>query len=524
MVAFTHAPASTQEPGASHLGQVASMLALAALSSAAAPAVAKQHPLMPEKTIWRGNGWSWKRDQYSGAHVAANRKFGHDLAHSGLLPRQFTCFVSNARKYCPGAARLLYESNQIHELRPKPNAKWLFYGPSYMDQFFSVVAAANADDIVGYEDLTAKYNETDWMMQLECAPPWRQKEMWAEKAQEEEEARMAEQAKREQEQAREQAKQNGETLPAKAEAEPEPEEKPYVPEPSTGCNAIVTDGDCRCPNGNAIKLRNGAMLYHVSNLRLFQDEADPRAMAVLKDFLKTSGGRKFDKIFYMPPHSHDYHNEHCAADREEREVSSQKAKTGVDMCVEDFVHAGAVRKWRNDGTPITHQDFFKCARHLPSYRLIKGHATKAGSVLQVVAPWKINPRGFKPKGGGVSRGGDVYLPFAAGQKYACVADGHGNHQGLCDTDWQVGHPCAVICEADENGSGTEHSKCMPGPAAKMAIEMVMLSSGKSISAGYDDHWIDFTDTLMNTTAGCKSCYGPASDDYCKGCELCATEE
>jgi len=52
-----------------HLGQVntrGQMLALAALGASAAPAVAKQHQLLPEE-----NGWSWKMKQYSGAATFA---------------------------------------------------------------------------------------------------------------------------------------------------------------------------------------------------------------------------------------------------------------------------------------------------------------------------------------------------------------------------------------------------------------------------------------------------------------------
>ena len=500
------------------------MLALAPLVSSAAPAVAKQHQLLPEQ-----NGWSWEFNDVSRGAQTANHDFGRALAHSGFMARAFTCYASDAKKSCPGAARLEFEYNHVEALKPQPNAKWLFYGPSYMEQFFATVAAANADDVVGYENLRAKYNETDFKMDLECSPPWKQQEMLAEKAREEEQARVAEQAKREQEQARQQAMQNGEEVPA--EEDEQEEETPFVPDYTwttyPGCNSVAATtagNDCRTTSGVAIKLKNGAMLYSVTNLRLFQHESSSESMDVLRDFMKTSE-RKFDRIFYMPPHSSTYNQAHCDAVREQREVDKAGAKQGVDLC---YLASppNFEKKWRNDATPTTLPEFMQCAENLPSYQIILNHAQAAGSVLQVVAPWEINPRGFKPRGGGVSRGGQVYSPFATGHKYACVTgDTAGSHYALCDLGWQLGHPCAVICEADGNGAASDHSNCIPGPAAKMAIEMVMLSSGTSVSAEYDPDWIDFTDTLMNTTSGCKTCYSEP-DDYTTacvqgaGCEVC----
>ena len=498
------------------------MLALAALGASAAPGVAKQHQLLPEE-----NGWSWEMNQYSGAAAdrVANQKFGRALAHSGYMLRQHTCFVSDPQTMCPGAARLEFEPNRIDELRPPPNSKWLFYGPSYMEQFFGSVAAANAEDVVGYEDLQAKYNQTTYAMDLPCQPPWKQQEMMAAKAREEEQARKAEQAKREREQARELAKQNGEELPA--EEEEEQEEVPYKPSIAAGCNGKVTGSECKTAPGTAIKLKNGAMIYSLNNVVLFQDEARADSMAVLEDFMLN---HKFDKIFYMAVHNAGYNKEHCDSSREERSLDVARFKGGVEMCILKF-HQGQERqemKWRNDATPTTHTEYLDCVRGSPSYQIIKNHALAAGSVLQVAAPWQINPRGFKPEGGALMRTGDFYMPHAAGHKFACVAGGstpsapdYGDHTGLCDTGWQVGHPCSVICQADENGAASDRSKCIPGPAARMAIEMVMLSNGHPVSAEYDPDWFDFTELLMNTTSGCASCHGKDSDMSCPGCELCS---
>ena len=74
--------------------------------------------------------------------------FAHMLATGGDVQRAYTCMVDDIEGACPGTSALSKLSQYHKYLKPKPNEKWLFYGPSYMSQILQVVLAANREDVV----------------------------------------------------------------------------------------------------------------------------------------------------------------------------------------------------------------------------------------------------------------------------------------------------------------------------------------------------------------------------------------
>ena len=62
----------------------------------------------------------------------ASDEFARILAMGGELQRSFTCMVDDIEKTCPGTMELAKVNQYQDFLKPKPNEKWLFYGPSYL--------------------------------------------------------------------------------------------------------------------------------------------------------------------------------------------------------------------------------------------------------------------------------------------------------------------------------------------------------------------------------------------------------
>ena len=380
--------------------------------------------------------------------------FAHMLATSGHVRRAFTCMVDDLEKTCPGTSTLSKLGKHHWYLKPNPNEKWLFYGPSYMSQIFQVVLAANKDDIVersligddGEVDVSSPYNE----LTQRCKGP---------------------------------AKLMNRTTSLIA---------------PVGCGAsddvcnVAVDPDCACdsPSGTPkLKLKNGAEIYGIVNAQVFQDQLQESVIKVLHEWLNQPN-LTLDHIFYMEPHGAHYWAEHCIAEREGRKADDIKVldPNKIDMC---FQHNMEVMGLEDGGKGVrqsttTAAEYVKCVKTAPAYKMMFDHVTRHGTSMMIVAPWAVMPST------GLYQNPPVYTSFEAGHKYSCVAGGStpgspgfGVGSGICPWAddqpmrmylpapvpdprmyYQSQHPCVVICEPHGPGS------CVAGPAARMAVDII----------------------------------------------------
>jgi hypothetical protein len=333
---------------------------------------------------------------------------------------------------------------------PAKNAKWLFYGPSYMNQAFQAVvaAASSITDIKSVEDAGEPYQQKV----PDCL------------------GSAAANASHEAFQLLEYHRQ-------------------------LNCNwQNAHDTACHgAPKASALSTRvtfaNGAEIWGLNNAPMFQWESRADTMEALEDLLAE---HDFDLIFYMAPHGSLYFQEHCAAVAEHRPV--QEDKTFADehddenMCLP---RAGGPEAAKSQGgptttNPVTVDQYLGCAKKKVSFQIIEKHAKERKAKLVTVLPWQVNPQGG-------TAGKDVYLSFPAAWKYPCTgasdAGAPGVAEGPCSggafkqgpelTEFRAGHPCTVVCE-----KGTD--RCVLGASALMAMEMVEGALGEPLLENYSD--------------------------------------
>ena len=400
----------------------------------------------------------------------------HQLSTGGNVHRQFTCMVDDIDKTCPGVKALSKLNQHLADLRPSVNRKWLFYGPSHMSQLFQVVLAANRENIVEegdivddavsanlttYADITAAFATANSLVANDaaCGDPLHTSE----------------------------------------------------------CN-IITDPDCKCKSELStahVKLKNGAELYAIVNSRVFQDQSNPEVMQLLQDWLNLPD-LKLDQIWYMEPHVPEYWKEHDRAIPQGDAHLQAADASGHDMCYQVINAFEEVALGGNKTgviqTPTTMTQYVNCVKEKPAFKKLRGHVDAHGTSMMIVAPWAVQPEAWTK-----DHLAEVYSMFEAGHKYPCVAGGsapgqddYGIGNGACSSPlsakdlamskyasknvhedvfynskqfYQNRHVCSVICEP-KNGPNA----CIPGPVARMALDMVTRARGTSTSAtweGYD---------------------------------------
>ena len=243
------------------------------------------------------------------------------------------------------------------------------------------------------------------------------------------------------------------------------------------CNRL--NADATCASGTTLlptvyyKLSNGGVLYGINNSPIFQDQQSEDSMQVLKAFL-SQADVTLDRIWYMEPHGDDYHVEHCAAQKEGRDVDPSKVldENKMDMCYvhdEPDLYIGEIRA--DAETSTTAAEYLQCAVNRPAYQLLYEHVkARASKSMMLVAPWAVDPDDKAPANREIE-----YRSYAVGNKYPCVAGGstpgakhYGLGRGACYPGYQSQHPCTTICDA---------TSCTPGPAAKMVVDMVSRAQG-----------------------------------------------
>ena len=425
------------------------------------------------------------------------------LSTGGSVQRQFTCMVDDIDKTCPGVKALSKLNQHLAYLKPPANEKWLFWGSSYMSQMFQVVLAANREDIVEESDITADFtpaNLTDPEGHVAAREAYL-KENFMKQCRGAAHSHFTA------------AFADANSLEAKL---------------STGCDGpcnLITDPDCKCKSimgALRVKLKNGAELYAITNSRVFQDHSEPAVTQLLQEWLNLPD-LKLNQIWYMEAHGSNYFKEHCRAVKLGREVDDTKLvdMSGYDSCfkankMHNGRHSGEVALGDNKTgviqTPTTMSQYVDCVKAKPAFQKLNAHVAAHGTSMMIVAPWAVHPEAWTKH-----QIAEVYSTFEVGHKYSCVAGGstpeqndYGIGLGACSSPmsandlamskyasknvygdvfvnskvlYQANHPCVVICEP-KNGP---HS-CIPGPAAKMALDMVTRARGTSTSAtweGYD---------------------------------------
>ena len=379
--------------------------------------------------------------------------FAWTLANDGMVTPQFTCAVDRIADTCPGLEPL--ESMCTDMDWPAANAKWLFYGPSFMYQAFQAVVARATfvSDIVGVEDALAPYRES-----VPACPG----------VGTEREGRF-------------------ETLD--------------VAEPGdVACNwAHARDDVCHgapaASNGARITFANGAEIWGMNNVPQLQVENRSAAMRALDDFME---GKAFDLIFYMAPHGEMYFREHCAADAQGRPMDPTNFWHGDDdMCIRPALDAGS-GPWFT--SPTTAEEYAECVDERKSWKIIKRHAREHGSRLVKVAPWKVNPEGRESAE-------TFYVSFPAAWKYPCGAVAsngsagvgagpctvHGLKRGAAMDEFKMAHPCTVVCEASTG-------RCVLGASALMATEMVERALGAPQREDYAG-FLSYDERVAGTCSG-----------------------
>lgn len=445
--------------------------------------------------------------------VVPGGNLGHMLATGGDLVRSYTCMVDGIEKTCPGTMALAKLNAYHRYLKPKPNEKWLFYGPSYLSQIFHVVMSANREDVVyegTLEDLIPDVKSRRLAIEADCGGSVMMNRTATALFSRDDEIGLRRKE----------------------------DDKPCNSPGNSGeCNAL-NNPDCRCRGDLQyphVKLKNGAEIYAMLNSAIFQDLTRPAVVQLLAKFLNQPGF-KIDQVFYMEPHGVEYFTEHCAAGREHRGVDDDKVRSpeGIDMCyghdsvtvvLDDYPpNEEGVSKEGVQGSATTAAEYIQCIRTKPGFKLLYNHVAKHATQIMAVVPWQVVP---SPE---FANSPFIYTAFEAGHKYSCVAGaavaGQGDYgigSGLCPADeqstspfksavnsptwddymeakwrYQSNHPCAVICEA---GQGPH--ACIPGPAARMAIDVVKLARQYAIP-GDDESYVGYSD-LSSVFAGQMAC-------------------
>jgi len=371
-----------------------------------------------------------------------------------MLEPQFTCAAQTIAETVPSLDSDPLGSMLPPKGWPAKGAKWLFYGPSYMNQAFQAVvgAASFVSDITSVEDAGEPYaqtvpdclgsaaaNATHKAFQLRVEEYHRQLKCNWEKAHD------------------------------------------------TACHGA--------PMASAWSTRvtfaNGAEMWGLNNAPMFQWESRADTMAALEDLLSK---HDFDLIFYMAPHGSLYFQEHCAAVAEHRPVDD--GKTFVDehddenMCLPRGGGSEAAKSQGGPTTtnPVTVEQYLGCAKKKVSFQILEKHAKKQKAKLVTVLPWQVNPQGD-------AAGKDVYLSFPAAWKYPCTGASHAGDPGVAEgpcaagafkqgpelAEFREGHPCTVVCE-----KGTD--RCVLGASALMAMEMVEAALGQPLLEDYRDSY------------------------------------
>ena len=394
--------------------------------------------------------------------------FAETLANGGMLEPQFTCTTDAIADACPSL-----ESDPLGSM-PRPtgwpaaHAKWLFYGPSYMNQAFqAVVASASLEtEIRSVEDVLEQYDVDD------CPNAW------------------------------------------------SPGLRHASSHRKLDCNwAHASDKQCHgapaaSSTGARVTFANGAEFWGLGNAPTMQWEERADAMNALNELMSNT---TFDLIFYMAPHGDYYYKEHCAAIEQHRPVEASKTVNpdaeDDNMCIlrgptSENPGAGS-GPWKT--SPSTVEQYLNCTRAKKSLQIMDSFAKKKGSHLVKVLPWQVNPEAAK---GATTR----YLSFPAAWKYPCTgADASGGAPGVAAgpcagseakqgpelSAFREGHPCSVVCE-----SGT--GKCVLGASALMAIEMVERALGKPLLEDYQE----FSDwePRVASTCRCTSVGGVAASN------------
>merc|ERR1719387_1625675 len=152
------------------------------------------------------------------------------------------------------------------------------------------------------------------------------------------------------------------------------------------------------------------------------------------------------------------------------------------------------------------------------------HVTSHGTSIMIVAPWAVLPSPELPQNS------NLYTSFEAGHKYSCVSGGstpeqedYGLGSGICLPEasapsqgyraqmkylpkyrYQSQHPCALICEP--HGP----NQCVPGPAARMAVDIVTRARQTPIP-GDEEDYTGFADMTQVFTAQTE-CAGDVNND------------
>jgi len=372
------------------------------------------------------------------------------LANGGMLEPQFTCAAESIANTVPSLDADPLGGMLAPKGWPAKHAKWLFYGPSYMNQAFQAVvaSASTVTDIKSVEDAGEAFPQVsdcphsaaanasheafrmlEWRRQLTC---------------------------------------NWENAH------------------DTTCHGAPASSS----PSTRVTFANGAEMWGLNNAPVFQDESRSDSMAALEELL---GKHDFDLIFYMAPHGALYFEEHCAAIAQHRPVDSDKTEgdehDDSNMCLP---RAGGPEPAKSSGGPITSnpvttEQYLGCAEKRRSFQIIETHAKKRKAKLVKVLPWQVNPQGE-------AAGKDVYLSFPAAWKYPCTGaslsvgapgiaegpcSGGGFKQGPEMAEFRKGHPCTVVCE-----KGTD--RCVLGASALMAMEMVNGALGEPLVEDYSD--------------------------------------
>ena len=357
-------------------------------------------------------------------------EFADKLANGGMLEPQFTCAAASIADTAPSLASDPLGGMLPPKGWPAKDAKWLFYGPSYMGQLYqaAVAAATFVTAITSVTDISSAYNV------LEC-----------------------------------------------------PNSSATATSMAGACNWEGAH-DTACHGAPAARARatrvtfaNGAELWGVSNAPVFQWESRPDAMAALDDLVARHA---FELVFYMAPHDTQYFEMHCAHDAEHRPLDGRQDDD--DMCLPKVPNEMRGRVGGSGGyvavggwptNPVTIEQHLACVRNRPSFRTLERYAKQRAAKLVHVLPWQVNPQGQ-------AAGEGVYLSFPAAWRYPCTGVGHNGLAGVAVgpcaggafkrgpalADFREGHPCTVLCE---RGSG----RCVLGAAALMAMEMVGAALG-----------------------------------------------
>ena len=446
--------------------------------------------------------------------TANTADFATRLAESGNVYRQFTCQLEKSIDVtCPGVEVLAALNAQEALLKVPANEKWLFYGPSYMLQLFQTIVTANRAEIVEEGSIVEEDTEFQEIVRprppsqialalcaiTDCASP----SLTTLASLHPDAMRIT------QDQNIFLACEPGERADATASDLLQGPRDAGEPE----CNRADADSGCETDTVTQpavrYKLSNGGEIYGINNSPVFQNQARPDSLGALKKFL--TGDLALTRIWYMEPHGDNYYAEHCAAQKEGRDVDPDAImdEERRDMCYKHDSPPVIFGKVRADtDTSTTAEEYVECAINRPAYKLFYEHvAAKKTKSMMIVVPWAVSPENKAPANPTIE-----YRAYAVGNKYACVAGGsapgqlhYGLGRGPCYPGYISQHPCTTICVG---------TSCSPGPAVKMAIDMVQRAQGVITPEDFTGFTAPSPAIVMKQRAcdGCPGC--PADHEGC----------